>query len=102
MFDTGAIVPAPVEDHDFAAGRELFDIALHEHLGFLPVGWCGQGTDAEHPRADLLGQRLDGAALAGGVAALEDDDDPQLLRLHPFLEMAKLNLELPKLLLVVL
>ena len=102
IFDAGAVVPAAVEDHDFAAGRELLDIALHEQLGFFPVGRRGQGADTEHPRADLFGHGLDGAALAGGVAAFEDDDHLQLLGLHPFLEMAKLDLELSQLLLVVL
>ena len=100
IFNAGAVVPATVENHDFAAGRELLDVALDEQLGFLPVGRRGQGADTEHPGAHLFGQGLDGAALAGGVAAFEDDDHLQLLGLHPFLEMAKLDLELPEFLLI--
>ena len=100
VFDAGAVVPATVEDHDFAAGRELLNIALQEQLGFLPVGRRGQSADTEYPGAHLFGQGLDGAALAGGVAAFEDDDHLQLLGLHPFLEMAKLDLELSQLFLI--
>ncbi len=102
IFNAGAVVPATVEDHDFAAGRELLDIALDEQLGFLPIGRRGQGADTEYPGAHLFGQGFDGAALAGGIAAFEDDDHLQLLGFHPFLEMAKLDLELLQLFLVVL
>ena len=102
IFDAGAVVPAAVEDHDLAAGRKLLDIALQEQLGFLAVGRRGQGADTENPRAHLFGKGLDGAALAGGVASLEQDDHLQLLGLDPFLQMAKLDLELFQLLLVVL
>ena len=66
----------------------------------LAVGRRRQRDDAEHARADALGDGLDRAALAGGVAAFEDDDDPQLLGFHPFLEMAQLDLELSQFLLV--
>ena len=78
------------------------DVTLQEQLRLFAVGRRGQGDDAEHARAHLFGDRLDRAALAGGVPALEQDDDPELLRLHPFLQMAQLDLELFQLLLVVL
>ena len=92
VFDAGAVVPAAVEDHDLAAGRELLRYSAAGTAAiFSPIGRRGQGDDAKHARADLLGQGLDGAALAGGIAAFEQDDDPEFLRLHPFLEMAKLR-----------
>src|SRR5205085_10594081 len=46
--------------------------------------------------------RLDGAALAGSVSSLEQDNDPELLGFHKFLEMAKLDLKLAEFVLVVL
>src|SRR6185312_10326666 len=100
IFDAGAVVPATIEDDDFAAGRELLDIALQKQLGLLPVRGRRQGADAKHARAHLFGERLDGAALAGGVTAFEDDDDLQLLGLYPFLKVAKLDLELSQFLFI--
>ena len=73
--DAGPVVPAAVEDHDLPAGREVRQVALHVHLGLLALGRRREGDHAEHPRADPLGDALDDPALAGGVAALEDDAD---------------------------
>ena len=91
--DAGAVVPAAVEDHDLAGGGQLLDVALHVELGLLPVGRRRQRDDAEDARADPLGQALDHAALAGGVAALEDDDDAGAGRLHPGLQVGDLDLQ---------
>ena len=98
----GAVVPTAVEDHDFARGREMLHVALHVHLRLLAVGRRGQRHEAEHARADALGDGLDGAAFAGGVAALEDDDHAQALVFDPFLKLAQLGLELAQFLLVFL
>ena len=70
------------------------------HLALLAVGRRGQRHEPEHARADALGDRLDGAALAGGVAALETTMIAQALLLDPLLEMAELGLELAQLLLI--
>ena len=83
VFDAGAVVPAAIEDDDFAGGRKVLQVALHVHLGFLAVGWRRQRDDPEHARADALGERADRAALAGAVASLEHDDDAQALFLDP-------------------
>src|SRR3954465_2047718 len=37
VLDAGAVVPAAVEDHHLAAGREAFDVALHVHLALFAV-----------------------------------------------------------------
>ena len=100
VFDAGAVVPAAVEDHDLAAGRKVLDVALDVHLALLAVRRRGQGDDAKDARAHPLGDRLDGSALAGSVATLENDDDPLVLLLDPGLEMAKLLLQLAELLLI--
>ena len=91
VFDPGAIVPAAVEDDDLAAGRKMLHVALHEHLRFLAIRRRGQRYDAEYAWTDLLGNRLDGASLAGGVPAFEQDDDLELLFLDPILELAELH-----------
>ena len=102
VLDAGAVVPAPVEDDDLAGGGKVLHVALQVHLALLAVGRRRQRHDAEHARADALGDRLDRAALAGGVAPLEDDDDAQALGLHPLLQDAQLRLQPRQLLLVLL
>ena len=62
--DAGPVVPAAVEDHDLAAGRETLDMALDVHLALLAVGRRGKVHDPEAARADPLGDGLDRAALA--------------------------------------
>src|SRR5580693_2132396 len=100
VFDAGAVVPAPVEDHDLAAGRKALDIALHVHLALLAVGRGRQRDDTEDPRADPLGDGLDRAALARRVAPFEHDDDPLAGGLDPVLKVAELLLQPPELFLV--
>ena len=100
--DAGAVVPTAVEDHDFAGGGKVLHVPLHVHLRLLPVGRGRQRDQPEDARADAFGDRLDRAALAGRVAALEDDDHPQPLVLHPLLQAAEFGLELAQFLLVLL
>ena len=76
IFDAGAVVPAAIEDGDLTTGRKVLHVALHEHLALFAVGRRGQGNHPEHARADLFGDRLDGATLAGRIATFEQDDDP--------------------------
>src|SRR4030095_14928211 len=100
VFDARAVVPAPVEDHDFACRRRMGYVALHVHLRLLAVRRSRKGDDAEYTRADTLSDRPDGTSLAGGIAALENDNDAQSLVLDPFLEVAQSGLELAQFLLV--
>jgi hypothetical protein len=60
---------------------------------------AGSG-DAADPRIETLGDPLDDAALAGGVAALEDDDHLELVVLDPVLQLDQFALQ-PKQLLEV-
>src|SRR5690606_4364409 len=78
-FDAGAVVPAAIEDNDLARGGKMPDVALHVHLALLALGRRRKRRDTEHARAYALGERLDGAALAGTVTPLEDDADLQTL-----------------------
>ena len=94
VFDPGPVVPAAVEDDHLAGGWKVRHIALNIHLRFFAVRRGRQGHGTEDPGADLFRHGADGAALAGGIAALKDHYDPQALVLHPLLELAQLGLEL--------
>ena len=102
VLNAGAVVPAAVEDHDFAGRGEMRQVALHVHLRLFTVRRRRQRDHAEDARADALGDRPDRPALAGGVAALEHDDDPLALCLDPVLQDAEFGLQLARGLLVVL
>ena len=97
VLDAGAIVPTAVENDDLAPSREVLHIALHVHLRLLPVRRGGKGHEAKHARANAFADGLDRAAFTGGVAALEDNDDPQLFVFNPLLQFAQLPLELAQL-----
>ncbi len=75
-------------------------VALHIHLRFFPVRRRGQRDDAKHPRAGPLGDRLDDAALAGAVAALEHDADLEPLGDDPQLKLDQLGVRAGELALV--
>jgi len=75
----------------------VLHVALHVHLRLLALGRRRQRDDTEDARADALGDRLDGAALAGAVAPLEDDEDLEPLGDHPFLQLDQLDVELGEL-----
>src|SRR6185436_2386762 len=80
--------------------RKALEIALHVHLALLAIGRRRQRHDAERTRADALGDRLDGAALAGGITAFEDDDHTFAGLLRPGLQVTQFLLELAQFLLV--
>src|SRR6185503_18344734 len=44
--DAGAIVPAAVEQNDFALGRKMLGVALEIPLRPLALAWAGKGHDA--------------------------------------------------------
>src|SRR3954447_5866641 len=92
--DAGTVVPAPVQQGNLAAGRQMLYVALQVHLGFLALGWAGKGNDAEHARTGALGQALDDAAFAGRVASLERNTDIGVGVLGPFLQLNQLVLQL--------
>ena len=73
--DAGAVVPAAVEQHDLAAGGQVRHVALEVPLRALALVRRRQRRDAADARVQALRDALDHAALAGGVAPLEQDDD---------------------------
>src|SRR3954470_4316361 len=68
--DAGTIVPGAVEEDDLPRRGKQFDVALQVHLALLALRRRRERGDAEHAGAGALGNRLDDAAFAGGVAAL--------------------------------
>ena len=92
-FDPGAVVPAAVEEHDLAAGRQVRDIALEVPLGAFALGRRRQRHGATDARVETLGDPFDRPALARRIPALEDDDQLELLGDHPILELDELPLQ---------
>ena len=96
--DAGAVVPGAVEQDDLAGRRQVRDVALEVPLRLLALGRrAGSATTRHDARVRALGDALDDAALAGRVAALEDHDDLQALRLDVLLHDHELALELAQL-----
>ena len=96
--DAGAVVPAAVEQHDLAAGRQMRNVALEIPLRALALVRRRKGRDAADPRIEPLGDALDDAALAGGIAAFENHHHLELLLLHPALQFHQLALQAEQLL----
>src|SRR5699024_1993405 len=72
--DAGAVVPGAVEEDDLATGREVLGVALEVPAGGLAFGRLLQGDGAGTTRGGPRVEAGAGAGLAGGVAALEEDD----------------------------
>ncbi len=100
LLDARAVVPGAVEHHPFAAGRQVAHIALEVPFGGLAVGRLGQGDHAGVARRQVLGHPLDGAVLAGGVAALEDDQRLLALADRPDLRFDQVDLQPPQVVVV--
>ena len=92
--DARPIVPGAIEQDDLAGGREMSHVALDIHLALLAARRRRQCHVLEHARAATLHDPGDHPALAGGVAALEHDDDAGALGYRPGLEPGQLDLEL--------
>ena len=91
VLNSGAVIPAPVEDDDFTSSGELFDVALGMELRLLPLGRRGRATTVSM-RADTLHDALDHPAFAGSVSSFENDHNAGVGRLDPVLELDQLNL----------
>src|ERR1035438_9790380 len=69
------------------------DVALEVPLGFFALSGRGKGHHAADAGVEGFGDALDGAALAGRVAAFKQDHDAQAAVTNPFLELDQLDLE---------
>ncbi len=91
--DTAAVVPRAVEQHDLATPRQMANVALEEPLGPLVVGRLVERHDPRTPRIEMLREPLDGPTLAGGISALEQDNDLPVRCLHPVLHLQQFHLK---------
>jgi hypothetical protein len=69
------LVVRTVEHPNPAGARELALVAPQEPVGLLLVGGWPEADHAEAERVEQAVHRLGGATLAGGVHALEDDEE---------------------------
>jgi len=95
--DAGTIIPRTVEQHDFSACRKVRDVALKIPLRPFALARRGQRGDPADARIESLGDALDDATLASGVAAFEDDDHLELVVLNPVLQLYQVALQAQKL-----
>jgi hypothetical protein len=91
--DAGAVVPRAVEEHDLAARRQVRHITLEIPLAALALGRSRQRHHAGDARVEPLGDALDHATLAGGIAAFEKHHDLGFCVLHPVLQLDQLRLQ---------
>src|SRR6478752_6681553 len=94
VLDASAVVPTAIEDDDLTGRGKMRNVALEVHLRLFPARRCRKRDNAKYPRAYPVGDGFDCTPLAGGVAPLENDDDPQSLVLDPVLQPTELNLQL--------
>ena len=91
--DPGTVVPGAVENDDLARGGQMRDVALKIPLRLFAFGRGRQRHDMTDPGVERLGDALDRASFACGVAALEDDRDTVARCLDPFLQLDQFDLK---------
>src|SRR5271169_1316768 len=94
MLDPGAIVPTPIEQHDFTARWQLRYVTLEIPLAPLLLGRCAERDNPANPWVEALSNALYHAALARCVAPLEQHADPQAVQPHPFLQLNQFELQM--------
>ena len=73
--------------------RQVLHVALEVPLAALGVGGLFKGDHARAARVEVLHEALDGAALAGCIAAFEQDHDALAGFLGPGLQLEQLHLQ---------
>ena len=71
------------------------DVALEIPLPLLALGRLFEGDHLGAPRVEVLGEPLDGPALARRVPTFEEDDDPLAGVLDPVLQLQQFDLQQP-------
>jgi len=80
--------------HDLPGGWQLGDVAVEVPLAAFGLDGLRQRDDPCGARVEVLHERFGGAALAGGVAALEEDQVLGAGVLGPVLELQQFDLQL--------
>ena len=94
VFNSGPVIPTPVEDDDFAARGKSFNVALRVDLRPLPFRGRWERYDAKDTRADALHDPFDDATFAGSIPSFKKDDYARVGRLYPLLKRDQFNLQL--------
>ena len=98
LLNPRAVVPAAVEEDDFAAGRQMRNVALEVPLAAFALARRRQCGDAADARIEALRDALDDAALAGRVAPFKEHDHLEFLVHDPVLQFDEFALQTEKLL----
>ena len=93
VFDARAVVPGAVEKHDFAGGRKALNVALVVPLATFPHARLRERDNPRRAWVQILDHPLDGAALARGIPALENDDDAGAGGVDPLLHSDQFDLQ---------
>src|SRR5450830_562084 len=91
--DTGAVVPAAVEQHDLACGRQMRNIALKIPLRTFAVVRRRQSGNTADAWIEALSNAFDDATLACRIAAFKQDHDLVAGGDHPILQLDQLGLQ---------
>src|SRR5262249_5642326 len=94
VLHAGAVVPTAVEDHHLARRWKVLKVSLHVELGLFTVRRRGERRDAEHARAEALGDGANRPAFARPIPTFEHDDDPQPLLSDVALQITEPHLQL--------
>mmetsp|Transcript_17845 Transcript_17845/g.50253 ORF Transcript_17845/g.50253 Transcript_17845/m.50253 type:complete len:223 (-) Transcript_17845:423-1091(-) len=89
-----AVVPGAVEEHHLSRRGQVLHVALEVPLRLLALGGLGQGHHAADPGRHGAGDAADDAALASGVAALEQHHHLEPRVLDVLLQPHQLGLQL--------
>jgi len=87
MFDTCAVVPGAVKQHDLATGGQMLHIALEVPLRLFPRRRCAERRNPADSGVERLADALDHPTFARCVAALKNHDNPGPGFDNPLLEL---------------
>src|SRR3954452_9151944 len=93
VLDAGAVVPGAVEEDELSGRRQVRDVALEVPLRALAVRRRAERHDSGAAGVQRLEDALDRAALARGVAPLEDQHDALAGLLDPVLQLHQLEMQ---------
>ena len=89
----GAVIPGPVEQHDFTARRQIRHKALEIPLRLLTLRRRRQRSRPAHAGVEPLGDPLDRTAFASRIPALKQHNDLFLVVDDPVLQLDQLCLQ---------
>src|SRR5271165_5351246 len=91
--NAGAVVPAPVEQHDLTGRGQFRYISLEIPLPELPLSRSGESDDAADAGVQRICNALDDATLARCIPPLQDDAHLETVVPHILLQLDQFDLE---------